>query len=79
LSPGDAAETHFPDQCIDYHTSYAVFKHILKIVLKKILEEGNRIIKKHGFFVHNIDYSDHFSHSDKSISAINFLQYSDAK
>ena len=26
-----------------------------------------------------IDYSDHFSHADESISAINFLQYSDAE
>jgi hypothetical protein len=30
-------------------------------------------------FVHRIDYSDHFSHSDASISPINFLQYSDAE
>ena len=28
-------------------------------------------------FIHRIDYSDHFSHSDQSISPINFLQYSD--
>jgi hypothetical protein len=26
-----------------------------------------------------IDYSDHFSHADESISAINFLQYSDTE
>ena len=28
-------------------------------------------------FVHLVDYSDHFSHTDSGISAINFLQYSD--
>ena len=39
--------------------------------------EGCRIIKNNGLFVHKIDYSDHFSHSDHHISAINFLQYSD--
>ena len=27
----------------------------------------------------NIDYSDHFSHSDKSISSVHFLQFSDGK
>lgn len=77
IAPGDAANTNLPDQYIDFHTSYTVFEHIPPNVLADILREGNRIIKNNGLFVHRIDYSDHFSHSDKSISAINFLQYSD--
>ncbi|SMN12505.1 hypothetical protein SPBRAN_1287 [uncultured Candidatus Thioglobus sp.] len=77
IAPGDASDTQFSDQSIDFHTSYNVFEHIPKSMLKKILKEGNRIIKKDGLFIHIIDYSDHFSHSDKNISAINFLQYSD--
>jgi SAM-dependent methyltransferase len=77
ISPGDASDTHLPDRSIDFHTSYTVFEHIPKDVLKKILEEGNRIIRNNGLFIHFIDYSDHFSHSDNTISAINFLQYSD--
>ena len=44
--------------------------------MEAILREGNRILKKTGIFVHRIDYSDHFSQADKSISQINFLQYS---
>lgn len=77
VAPIDAADTRFSEQCIDFHTLYTVFEHIPLEVLKQILNEGNRIIKNNGLFVHRIDYSDHFSHSDKSISAINFLQYSD--
>jgi hypothetical protein len=77
IAPGDASDTCLPDQSIDYHTSYAVYEHISEDVLKRILKEGNRIIKKDGLFINRIDYSDHFSHSDKSISAINFLQYTD--
>jgi len=77
IAPGDAANTNLPDQHIDFHTSYTVFEHIPPNVLPDILREGNRIIKTDGLFVHRIDYSDHFSHSDKNISAINFLQYSD--
>ncbi len=77
IAPGDAASTGLPPQGIDFHTSYTVFEHIPPEVLKRILEEGNRIIRDDGLFVHRIDYSDHFSHSDKRISAINFLQYSD--
>jgi len=79
IAPGDAANTNLPDQHIDFHTSYTVFEHIPPNVLADILREGNRIIKNNGLFVHRIDYSDHFSHSDKNISAINFLQYSDSE
>lgn len=77
IAPGDAADTHLPDQSIDFYTSYTVFEHIPIDVLRNILKEGNRILKENGLFVHKIDYSDHFSHTDTSISAINFLQYSD--
>jgi hypothetical protein len=77
IAPGNATNTRLPSRSIDFHTSCTVFEHISPEVLKQILEEGNRIINKDGLFIHGIDYSDHFSHSDKSISAINFLQYSD--
>jgi SAM-dependent methyltransferase len=77
IAPGDAADTRLPDRSIDFHTSYTVFEHIPLEILRHILEEGNRIMRSGGLFVHRIDYSDHFSHSDKSISAINFLKYSD--
>jgi hypothetical protein len=77
IAPGDAACTGLAANSIDFHTSYTVFEHIPLNVLQQILLEGNRIIKQDGLFIHKIDYSDHFSHSDKSISAINFLQYSD--
>lgn len=77
IAPGDAAHTNLEEMSIDIHTSYKVFEHIPSEVLQSILKEGNRIISKNGIFVHRIDYADHFSYSDKTISAINFLQYSD--
>ncbi len=79
FAPGDAADTKLADQSIDFHTSYSVFEHIPSEILKTILAEGNRLIRDGGLFVHRIDYSDHFSHSDKSISAINFLRFTDAE
>ncbi len=77
IAPSDATNTHLPEQSIDFHTSCSVFEHIPLEALERILKEGNKIIKTNGLFVHRIDYSDHFSHTDQSISAINFLQYSD--
>lgn len=77
IAPADAANTDLEDGAIDFHTSYTVLEHIPVALLRAILLEGNRITKKSGAFVHRVDFSDHFSHSDQRISAINFLQYSD--
>ena len=77
IAPGDAAATGLERESVDFHTSFTVLEHIPSDVLRRILEEGNRILRTDGLFVHYIDYSDHFSHSDDSISAINFLRYSD--
>ena len=77
IAPGDACDTKLEDNSIDYFTSCAVFEHIEPSILEEIILEGNRIIKEDGLFINYIDYSDHFSGSDKTISAINFLQYSD--
>lgn len=77
LAPTDAGATDLPDSSIDLHFSNCVFEHIDEPNIVRILNEGRRIVKPNGTFIHHIDYSDHFSHSDRSISAINFLKYSD--
>lgn len=79
IAPGDASNTPLPTGCVDYHTSYTVLEHIPPELVVRILQEGNRLVKRQGLFVHRIDYSDHFSHADRSISRINFLQYSESK
>ena len=77
VAPGDAGRTDLPAGSVDYQVSYNVFEHVPPEELQRIVLEGNRVVAENGLFVHRIDYSDHFSHSDKTISAINFLQYSD--
>ena len=77
VAPGDAGNTGLPENSVSFHTSYTVFEHIPQEELRRILIEGNRIVKRDGLFVHRIDYSDHFSHTDSKISSINFLQYTD--
>jgi hypothetical protein len=79
VAGGDAARTGLEPRSIDFHTSYTVLEHIPPEVVTRILVEGSRIIHDDGLFVHLIDYSDHFAHSDRTISLINFLQYSDAE
>ena len=75
-APGDAAATGLPAGSIDIHTSYTVFEHIPRPVLKAILMEANRVLAPDGVALHHIDPSDHFAQVDGAISPINFLQFS---
>lgn len=79
LAPSDASNTLLKDNVIDYHISNDVLEHIPPNIILDILSEGKRITKDDGLFVHMVDFTDHFSHSDKSISSINFLKFSDKK
>ena len=79
LAPADAACLDLQAETIDYHVSNTTFEHIQPEILEKIILEGKRVLKKTGLFVHSIDLSDHYSHSDASICAINFLQFSERR
>lgn len=76
LAPCDASSLNFDEEYFDYHISYNVLEHIKPLDIEKIFIESKRILKRDGFLIHNIDYSDHFSHSDPNISPINFLKFS---
>ena len=76
-APSDARQVNLPDASIDFHTSFTVLEHIPPQAMEEVLIEGHRLLKNDGLFVHLIDYSDHFSHTDSSINSLNFLQYSD--
>lgn len=77
LAPADAARLPLRAASVDYHISYTVLEHIPPDVLAEVLREGRRVVKPSGLFVHYVDFSDHFSHSDKTISPVNFLQFSE--
>jgi hypothetical protein len=79
LAPADASCLDLLPQSIDYQASRSVFEHIPPEILKDILLEGKRPSNRGGLSIHVIDFSDHFSHSDSSISAINFLRFSESE
>ena len=78
LAPADAGRLELPASSVDFHISYTVFEHIPANILQQILQEAGRILRPSGLAIHLVDHSDHFAHSDQSISAINFLQYEDS-
>lgn len=77
MAPADAARVRLPDNCVDYHVSFTVLEHIPPETIADIFVEGRRLLARDGLFVHCIDFTDHFSHSDRSISAVNFLQFNE--
>lgn len=79
LAPADATALPLPDGVVDYQVSLHVFEHIPGPVIAGILREGNRVLKADGVFLHRVDYSDHFSHSDPSLTPVNFLQYREGR
>lgn len=63
------------DACI----SSATLEHLPKNELLESFKILKKIIKKNGIISAVIDYSDHYSHTDKKISNLNYLQFSDSE
>jgi len=76
-APADAARVDLPAGSVDFQVSYTVLEHVRPEAIVGLLAEARRLLSKRGLAVHVIDFSDHFAHADTSISAINFLQFSD--
>lgn len=77
IAPGDAAKTGLPANSIDCHFSITTLEHISVPAIREIFREARRIIVPSGFAVHFIDCSDHFEHTDSSLTKINFLKFSE--
>jgi len=78
ISVGDARNMEYADNTFDFICSNNTFEHVYPEVLKDILVEFKRVLKKEkGLMSHFIDMSDHFAHYDKSITIYNFLKYSE--
>jgi SAM-dependent methyltransferase len=78
LAPADATRLALPAQCIDVHLSYTVLEHVPPDVITAMIAEARRLLRPTGTFVHCIDFTDHFAHSDPAITTVNFLQYDEA-
>ena len=66
-------EENIFDACISTNT----LEHIPKKEIIIIFKDLKRILKNGGLISSIIDYSDHYAHTDKNISNLNFLKYSE--
>jgi len=78
-APVDARCTGIQESVMDLIVSNLTLEHIPKNDISKILQECYRILKKYGIVSCFIDYTDHWSHFDRTISIYNFLKYSPSK
>jgi SAM-dependent methyltransferase len=78
FAPCDARATPLEPGVIDCVTSTNTLEHIPQEDLARILAECYRVLRPGGVVSLKIDYQDHFSYSDTSISVYNFFQYSDS-
>ena len=77
IAPLDARKTGIESNSIDFILSNATMEHIPQIHLPDIMKECFRILKPGGIMSNAIDYRDHWSFFDSSISVYNYLQYND--
>lgn len=74
-APCDARATGLDDASVDYITSTSTLEHIPEADIRLILQESRRVLRPEGRMSMLIDYQDHYSYADSSISAYNFLRF----
>jgi len=77
--PADASVLDLGPNTVDLHYSNSVLEHISPDEIKDILVEAERVLRTQGIFVHLVDTSDHFAHTDPRITSVNFLKFSENK
>lgn len=78
-APADATRLDLPAESVHLHFSFAVFEHIPGSILVPLLAEAARVLRPVGLALHLVDHSDHFSHADRSLSPVHFLQFDDTQ
>ena len=77
VAPHDAGRLPLANETVDWHVSNNVLEHIAPDVMRNILLEGRRVVRRDGLLIHRVDFSDHFSEVDARITTVNFLRYSE--
>jgi hypothetical protein len=68
----------FADRSIDMVVSTNTLEHIEPEDIAAIMRECRRLCSSRAVLSMRVDYSDHWSHTDRSISPWHFLRYDDA-
>lgn len=75
LAPMDLKQIREKKLQFDACISSTTLEHIPREELNENFDLLKQIIKKNGVISAAVDYSDHYSHTDKNINSLNFLQF----
>ena len=75
LAPVDARHVDMPDGSVDIIATTNTLEHVPRPQLMAIMKECHRLCNHGGIVSMKIDYTDHYSHTDKSIGPYNFLSF----
>lgn len=77
IAPLDLSNSPFPADTFDACISTSTLEHIPRESIIAIFKELKRILKQGGLISAIIDYTDHYAHTDPSISHLEFLSFSE--
>lgn len=76
-APMDAQKTTFKTSSVDFIATTHTLEHIPYDVLENILKECYRLSHDETRVSMIVDYGDHFSYADSTLTPYNYMQYSD--
>ena len=76
-APCDARAMDLADRSIDMVVTTNTLEHIPTADIRTIMLECRRLCRSHAVLSMRIDYSDHWSHADRSTSPWHFLRFND--
>jgi SAM-dependent methyltransferase len=75
-APADARHTGLSERSVDIAFSNSVLEHVPPEVIADLMREIKRVLRPGGFGMHGANCGDHYAYFDKSITMLNYLQYS---
>jgi hypothetical protein len=76
-APADAGNTGLEPESVDIAYSNLVLEHVTPSALHAIHAELKDVLREDGVIWHNVDFSDHYAATQRHLSPINFLRYSE--
>jgi len=77
-APSDASDTGLPEASLDVVFSNSVLEHVPGPIIERCFTEARRILRPGGVVFHSVNCGDHYAYADRTISQLNYLQFSDA-
>ena len=78
-APSDAARTGLASASLDVVFSNSVLEHVPAAVIAACFTESFRILRPGGIIFHSVNCGDHYAYTDRRITQLNYLRYSDAE